>query len=163
MNKYFKYVVIIQVFVISFEALGQNSLTNERIYLRTDRDIYIAGEDVFFKSICYKQKSTSEEKLSKYAYLALRSESNVIVCGLCLKLENNSFSGSFSLPDTLSTGRYQLVSYTNTMRNFAESNYFKKEIIVANRFDNELFRVYAPSLQNDSSSRNRKWEVYNSQ
>lgn len=163
MNKYFKYLVIIQVLTISFKALGQNSLSNEKIYLQTDRDIYIAGEDVFFKSICYKQKSTSEEKLSKYAYLALRNESNVIVSGLCLKLENNTFSGSFSLPDTLSTGRYQLVSYTNTMRNFAESNYFKKEIIVANRFDNELFRVYAPSLQSDSSSRNREREGYNSQ
>jgi len=160
MKKFLIYLFVFQLFAVSFEASGQNILYNEKINFQTDRDIYIAGEYMFFNCYCYNAEAKAH---SKYAYLVLRNENNVTITGVCLKLNNNVFSGSIYLPDTLSTGHYQLVSFTNTMRNFAESNYFKKEIIVANRFDNELFRVYAASLEIDSSSRSRKWEGYNSQ
>ena len=124
MNKFLIYLFVFQFFAVSFEAFGQNSLYNEKINIQTDRDIYIAGEDMFFKCYCYSSVSNNKAKLSKYAYLVLRNENNSIVSSICIKLENNMFSGSIYLSDTLKTGRYQLVSYTNNMRNYVERNFF---------------------------------------
>lgn len=163
MNKFLRYIAVIQLLLFSFKATGQNTLHNESIYLQTDREIYIAGEEMFFKSYCYYSMANQDDMPSKYAYLVLRNENNVVVSNVCLKLENNMFSGSIYLPDTLSTGRYQLVSYTNRMRNYAENNYFKKEILVANRFDKELYPIYSGKLVKDSTLVSDKKEISGSQ
>ena len=121
---------------------GQNVQSVERIYLQTDRDIYIAGEKLFFKCFCFDAKTNKPLVMSKYAYVVLRDEYNSFISKICLRLENNIFSGSIYLPDTLITGRYQLVSFTNFMRNEGEQVFFTKEILVANRFDKDLIRIY---------------------
>ena len=124
-------------------AFGQSSSSIERMSLRTDRDVYIAGEELFFK--CYRLGGSNQKSSisSKYAYLVLRNEKSSLIIGICMKLENDMFSGSVYLPDTLSTGRYQLVSFTNYMKNFGEDIFYTKEILVANRFDKDLLKIYA--------------------
>ncbi len=142
MNKLIYYLAIFQLFVAASTAIGQSRSSSEKIFLQTDRDIYVAGEELFFK--CYRLDATIQKPLvgSRFAYLVLRNDKNSLISGICLKLENNMFSGSIYLPDTLSTGRYQLVSYTNCMRNSGENSFFTKEILVPNRFDKDLIRVY---------------------
>jgi hypothetical protein len=151
MNKSFRYLILIQLFLVCAGAFGQNTLSFESIHLQIDREVYIAGEEMFFNCFCYQPIINKSVKDSKVAYLVLRNENNIIISGSCFKLENNMFSGSINLPDTLSTGRYQLVSYTNAMRNFGENTFFKKEILVANRFDKDLFRLYSNRDNEDSS------------
>ena len=159
MNKIFGYLILIQLFLVCAGAFGQNTLSCESIDLQTDREVYIAGEDLFFNCFCYQPIINKSVKDSKFAYLVLRNENNTIISGSCFKLENNMFSGSINLPDTLSTGRYQLVSYTNSMRNFGENTFYKKEILVANRFDKDLFRLYTTSDIKDSSFTKEKERI----
>ena len=140
MHKFICYLTIFQLFIAANIANGQSTSSSERIYLHTDRDIYIAGEELFFK--CYRYDAIQNSLTgSKFAYLVLRNEQNSMISGICLKLENDMFSGSIYLPDTLSTGKYQLVSYTNCMRNAGEGVFFTKEILIANRFDQDLTRL----------------------
>ena len=143
MYKVFYYIAIFQLIFVFNASFGQTSSNWERIYLHTDRDIYIAGEELFFK--CYRYNSSTEKQLvaSRYVYLVLRNERNLHIHNICFKLVDDMFSGSIYLPDTLSTGRYQLVSYTNYMRNLGEDIYFTKEILIANRFDKDLIGIYA--------------------
>ena len=140
MHKLICYLTIFQLFIAANVAIGQSTSSTERIYLHTDRDIYVAGEELFFK--CYRYDVIQNSLTgSKFAYLVLRNEQNSMISGICLKLENDMFSGSIYLPDTLSTGKYQLVSYTNCMKNGGEDVFFTKEILIANRFDQDLARI----------------------
>ena len=123
---------------------------HEQVYVNTDRDLYVAGEKMFFRFWLYNQDDYSG-KQSRYAYLALRNEYGVAE-NVTLKLSENSASGSIYLHDTLSTGMYELVGYTSWMRNLGETSFFRKNVFVANRFDDELQLIDPASAVDDDLS-----------
>lgn len=112
----------------------------EHVFVQTDRDLYTAGENLFFKTYLSFFDSVTETK-SNLCYLVLR-DSKKIITKLLVKLESGSSFGSFYLADTLKTGMYELVAFTNYMRNFGESTYFRKNILIVNRFDKTLTELF---------------------
>ncbi len=118
-----------------------DSLKPEMVFLQTDRNIYMAGDNLFF-SLYSKGNSKT---LSKYAYLILRDRYNFTVNRARVEIKNQTSFGNIWLPDTLHSDIYQLVCYTNWMRNEGEDSYFTKEIIIANRFDKKLERFDSSS------------------
>ncbi len=131
----------------------KNIKSPETFYVHTDRDFYVAGENLFFKS--YRIGSISDDKQvqSSILYLVFRDEkANIEV--LTTYLENGSSSGRFYIPDTLKTGYYQLVAFTNFMRNFDEKYYFKKSILIINRFDKVLSNLQFNDTITETKSRN---------
>ncbi|MCX6254502.1 MAG: hypothetical protein NTV31_08510 [Bacteroidia bacterium] len=113
------------------------SVKSERIYLHTDRDVYIAGDNLFYTLYL----NGSPGHLSKYAYLILRDRYNLPVTQVRVEISSQTAFGNIYLPDTLRSDIYQVICYTNWMRNEGEDSYFTKEIVIANRFDkkSELF------------------------
>jgi hypothetical protein len=134
------YIFPLLVFLNCFySATAQNrfeSVKPEMVYLQTDRNIYIAGDNFSF-SLYLKGNSKT---MSKYAYLILRNRYNSPVTRVRIEIKDQSSFGNFPLPDTLHSDVYQLVCYTNRMRNEGEDSYFTKEIIILNRFDKKLDR-----------------------
>jgi len=107
----------------------------ERLNLRTDRDLYAAGEKVWFSVYKFNSITSLPDKLSKVVYADLLDlENNPLVH---LKIEMNGWtgSGSFSLPDTIRTGNYLICSYTNWMKNFSPDLFAFKSISVINTFE----------------------------
>ena len=110
----------------------------ERTYLHTDREMYIAGDYLFFKIYVVDNSSLHLTWKSKLAYISIRNKDNHIIVNERVNLQGGLGHSSIYLPDTLSTGYYQLQAFTNCMRNEGEACYFTKEIFITNRFDREL-------------------------
>lgn len=121
----------------------------ERVYLHTDRNIYIAGDNLFYT--LYSKGSGSQ--MSKFAYLVLRNRNSMPITQVRMEIRNQTSFGNIWLPDTLHSDLYQLVCYTNYMRNEGEGSYFTKEIVIINRFDKkfELFDSTSNSIPATSS------------
>lgn len=107
----------------------------EELYLRTDRDIYIAGEQVWFKVYKINGLTHAPCDISQVVYLELLDKNNFPQKQLKVKTEGNSGSSGFILPDNLSSGNYIIRAYTSWMQNFTPDKFLYKTISVINPFE----------------------------
>jgi hypothetical protein len=139
------------LFICTCPVKAQNKVyseKSEKVWLQTDKNVYIAGKNIFFTM--YLKGSTNQ--MSKYAYLILRDRYNFPVSRARMEIKNQTSFGNIFLPDTLHSDVYQLVCYTNYMRNEGENSYFTKEIIILNRFDRKLERFDSTVYINPSAN-----------
>jgi len=106
----------------------------EKIYITTDREQYLAGELLWFKVYCLDATLHQYTDLSKVAYVELISEDTIAVLQAKIELKHGVGSGSFYIPTNLNTGKFQLRGYTNWMKNYDEAFFFRKEIEIINSF-----------------------------
>jgi hypothetical protein len=130
-------VVIIFLMLIpgysSTESPASGVLKSETVYLHTDRNFYVAGDILYYKMYLKSEYSES----SRFAYFIIRDEKSDVVSHSRLEVKDGVSFGSIKLADTLRTGFYQIVCFTNFMRNRPET-IFRKEVIIANRFDDDV-------------------------
>ena len=94
------------------------SIISEEIDLFSDRQLYIAGETLWF-SLSLKDRSTkSLSNYSKIAYVDLVGSSGLVMSRVKIEINGGIGSGAFDLSDDLISGYYKLRSYTKAMRNF---------------------------------------------
>lgn len=108
--------------------------TMESVYVQTDRSIYMAGEELYYSAFLCGNAT----QMSRFAYLLVRDKLNHPVIGVRLEFDRQLAYGRIFLPDTLTSGIYQIICYTNYMRNGNEAAFFHREIVIANRFDKDL-------------------------
>lgn len=142
--------VLVLILVNSYSARAQRTTENisekfltwcsdthrEEIYVHTDRESYIAGEDMWFKIYLFDRQKFMPSSLSKLVYFELISYDNRPVLRKRIMIEDGSGPGQIILPDTLSSGTYTLKAYTAWMRNFP-GNYFQKEVTIYNALSSE--------------------------
>ena len=107
---------------------------SEELYIATDRDIYISGEQVYFKVYCFDRLTHKPSDLSKVAYASLLDHSANPVSQVKAWLNGSSGSGELSIPDTLKTGNYYISCSTHWMRNFSPDLFACRKISVINPF-----------------------------
>ena len=104
----------------------------EEMYVHTDRDQYIAGEELWSELYLFDRKSGSLTGYRTIAYIELLNQSNTPVLRKKIIINRGTGPASLNLPDTLSTGRYILRAYTNWMKNFMPGNCFTKKVLIYN-------------------------------
>lgn len=104
----------------------------EKIYLHTDKNFYIAGEIIWFKLYCVGEATNHPSDFSKVAYVEILDRLNKPVLQAKIDITKKGGSGSFYLPLTLNSDNYTLRAYTNWMRNIGATSFFKKVISVVN-------------------------------
>ncbi|HLN56136.1 MAG TPA: hypothetical protein VK207_09090 [Bacteroidales bacterium] len=104
----------------------------EEVYVHSDREEYISGEDFWCNVYLFDRKSLTISDESKIVYLEVLNSVNQPVVQMRILTRDGTGPGHFVLPDTLSTGYYLVRAYTNWMKNFLPGNCFMKEIVVFN-------------------------------
>src|SRR5215217_8013645 len=106
----------------------------EKMYVHTDKQLYMAGEILWFKTYLVDALSNKPLALSKVAYVEVLDKDNKPVAQAKIALNNGGGDGSFHFPLTLSSGNYKLRAYTNWMKNFDARLFFEKVITIINPF-----------------------------
>jgi len=145
---------ILQLIQVTSGSLYSEVSGNETVYMHTDRTAYIAGETVFYKLYVLDAATHKRSEISRAAYIVVRSANSNPVVKIGVKVDNGLADGSFVLPDTLTSGTYQVTAFTNIMKNRGNQYFFQKEIIISNRFDKELnFKLTNPVSKDIDTTR----------
>ena len=102
----------------------------EKIYVHTDRAVYAAGEDIWFKVYLRDASSMQLSVYSTIAHVELINEKKLVIQERFIFITEGSGIGDILLDENLVSGNYTLRAYTSFMQNFDEAFYFKKNITI---------------------------------
>ena len=112
--------------------INPDSCYFENILLSTDRELYIAGENIWFKANCFVNNSASDSLLSKIIYLELYNHQTKTVANGKFRLIDGIATGFLSTPQDVVTGNYFLRAYTQFLRNSSAYSYPTTLITIVN-------------------------------
>jgi hypothetical protein len=104
----------------------------EKLFVHTDKDFYMAGEIIWFKVYATNAQFNQPFDFSKISYVEILTRENKPVLQAKVALNNGAGNGSFQLPYSVNTGNYILRAYTNWMKNSGAEFYFDKDITIVN-------------------------------
>ncbi len=115
----------------------------EKIYLHTDRELYLTGDTVWLKSYLTDSRSGRLLPGKENVYLQLTGESGQSLLNINLMSLNGQATGQFFLPDTLLPGNYLLSAHTDYLLNFGNDAFFYKilSIIESDKSPNQAKEV----------------------
>jgi hypothetical protein len=119
----------------------------EKVYVQTDRNTYLAGEPIWFKT--YTILNEKPTILSKIVYIELVSQEGKLVDKKMLKLINGIANGNIDIKSSYASGNYLLRAYTLWMLNFPEY-VFEKKISILNSSDSKKVKKNVAVKQNMS-------------
>ena len=107
-----------------------DNLPSVKIRLDLDRNLYIAGEKIWFTAYCLENGNLNSH-LSKVLYLELFDAEKKAFVQQKFSIQNGVAFGHIEVPEQISTGHYFLRAYTNYLRNFpADFAYYEVVSIV---------------------------------
>ena len=133
-----KKILLIAMSLLSVAGLAQNRVV-ERTYLSTDRDVYVAGENLWYSAFCLDAARGTLSPISSVAYVELHNGETMVASGKVALMDGRG-AGRITIPGNLPTGNYRLVVYT--AQNRAEKGYdymglASKTVSVFNVFSGE--------------------------
>ena len=111
----------------------------ERTFLSTDKDVYVAGESVWYSAFCLDAGTLRYSPVSSVAYVELHSADGLAATSK-VALSGGRGGGRLLLPQSLPTGNYRLVVYTAQNKDEVDYDYeglASKTISVFNVFSSE--------------------------
>jgi len=137
---------IISIIILMFvgELIYSQQLPVDKLYLGTDRSIYVSGESIFLKAFYIDAASGKPADLSKIAYVELVRADRPYAQAM-IELKKDGADGALQIPETVPGGTYQLRAYTNWMKNFGADAFFTKTIQVINPLMREAPKFYKSS------------------
>ncbi|ANE49146.1 MG2 domain-containing protein [Flavisolibacter tropicus] len=100
----------------------------EKVFVQTDKDVYISGETIWMKAWCALDGVPSF--LSKILYVDLVDANGQVALKKMYQLDKLSSTGAdFDVPESILTGTYSINAYTLWMLNFPEY-IFRKNVFI---------------------------------
>jgi len=111
------------------QNLEQN-YTQEKVYVLLDKDNYVVGDNIYFKSFVFNGYGRST--ISTTLFVELYDHSKNLVDKRTIALKNGEGDGSFTLTEALKEDVYYFRAYTTYMANFPEEFNFMKQVPIYN-------------------------------
>ena len=129
-----KYRYIILIFcILYFVQMQVSAQLRERVYMQTDKQLYLAGELLWLK-LYTTDIDGKLMSFSKIGYIELIRDS-IPELQVKIDIRDGTGVGWLELPAMLPTGYYRMVAYTRYMRNENENVFFEKIICIVNPFN----------------------------
>ena len=138
-----KYKFLFVLLIVCFGRMPMNAQLRERVYLQTDKQLYLAGELLWIK-LYTTDHECQLMSFSKIGYVELIHDS-IPEVQVKLDIRDGSGAGCMELPAMLPTGYYRLIAYTRYMRNEGENAFFEKTICIVNPL-NQNEDLYAEEM-----------------
>jgi hypothetical protein len=132
-NKIYKISILFLVFCVGQVHLFAQ--TQERVYVQTDKQLYMSGELLWLK-LYTTDIDGKLLSLSKIGYVELIRDS-ISEIQIKLDIQDGTGAGWIELPAVLPTGYYRMIAYTRFMRNEGENVFFEKIIAVINPYNQD--------------------------
>jgi len=122
------------------KVISAHASLAEKIYLHFNKSNYNSGDDIWFKIYLIDANTNKPDALSKIVYVDLINSSNKIIDSKVIKIEKGYGEGNFELAIKQFHGQYTVRAYTNYMRNFDTTFFFRKSIYInsSSRFDSTI-------------------------
>jgi len=144
-----KYFLLIMLLIIlngnyintfGIQVFNSDNLLREKLYITTDKNLYFAGENIWFKIVCTESNYNIPVNISRIVYFELLNPDNKPVSRHKIELKEGFGSGCIAVPEILSTGNYRIRAYTNWMKNFGYNGFFRKNLIIIHPDKEIVFR-----------------------
>ncbi|MEL6651126.1 MAG: hypothetical protein AAFP02_02200 [Bacteroidota bacterium] len=129
------------IFLLCLLGLGSIHAQSERVFVQTDKSLYLSGETIWLAAYCLDGQSLLPSDYSKVLYVELLNADAEPVLQQKLSLDQGLGRGQLFVEGELSTGLYYLKAYTRAMRNAGPESFFEAPIRVVHPF-----RLADPSL-----------------
>ena len=141
--------------------LFRSKCDQQKVYLHTDRDEYMAGEPIWIKSYVLDAATLLPDTISKDVYVELLNMNNQSVASIILRSKQGFSNGNIQLRDTILEGNYQIRAYTNWMRNFDKDFFYYKTISVKNpNYENVITKPRLKDIKRFNRIMKRKENDY---
>lgn len=135
---------------------------NEKIYLHTDRSLYMGGDTLWFRAYLVNAINNQPEKTSRYIYTELVNPFSKVVKRVKIKQDvDGLFYGYLPLDMDLPGGEYTVRAYTRYMENSGESFFFRKPVRVVTPFEKALKTDLSWEVEATSKQVKGVWEMKN--
>lgn len=101
---------LLVLFQFAFAADGER--LRERVYISTDRDVYVAGDRVWMSAYCIDAATGRLSDFSRIAYVEVHSPDGTVETAK-VALDGGRGAASLILPNSIATGNYRLLAYTS--------------------------------------------------
>jgi len=119
--------------------------TTEKLMVQTNKNILVAGEELWFKAYIINSLSHKYFSHSKTLYVDLVNEKDSAIAQLLLNIPSERTEGMIRLKDSLSEGYYWLRVYTATIQKYDTNAIFVSPIYVVNKkFPSTFISTAAP-------------------
>jgi hypothetical protein len=133
----------------------------EKVYLQTDKPAYNIGDTLWFKAYLLDAAYLTATTKSGILYVEIVGDSSRVVKRMMLPVYNGLTFGNIKLEaDNMSQGAYTLIAYTNWMRNFSDSCFFRKSFYVSKTEGSDWLINYRTQATKTNDRKNVKLNLH---
>lgn len=139
--------------ILKKTSIYQSIHHQEKIFVQTDRPIYVSGEEIWFSAFVINASTHLLNQTERVLYIELITPKGTSCQKQLFKIENGRAFGCISINEGLNAGSYHLIAYTNWMRNRGSDFCFSKQIYISPAKKTAIGdTLLAPSFEKESHS-----------